>query len=261
MARAKVCGGAGTRGSGVVRAACFGAIVLAAAAAALVGCKAEEAKSTGFTDAKLMARDPQLPFQKAWWKPGVDFRKYKKVYVADVNTAYMLKNTTWQNGERQGDIEKDVKYLADYTKVTIEKSLREDPKHRFQVIDAPSNEGDTLAVEVAITEVVPSKVVLNALGYAPFGVGIAITAVRFVAKDQSSAAFEARVRDGASGEVIAMAADRESEQFAPISVRGLTWYSHAKTIIDHWARQGVLVANRKPGETVKPADTFTLQPW
>ena len=236
-------------------------IALCLAAGMLGGCKASEGKGAGFTTAEMMDKDPSLPFHKVWRKPGLDWHKYHKLYVAEVNTEYMLQQTDWQKGERKEQIEQDVKDLAKYTKETIEKKFREDTSHRYTVLDAPSKDADALMFEVAITEVVPSKVVLNALGYAPFGIGMAISAVRMIGNDQSSAAFEARVRDGATNEVIAMAADRESEQFAPVSVRGLTWYSHAKTMIDQWATQFVQVANRKAGEKVKDTDAFTLKPW
>jgi hypothetical protein len=82
-----------------------------------------------------------------------------------------------------------------------------------------------------------------------------------VADDESSVAFEGRLRDAATNEVVGTVADREAQQYAPVSVRGLTWYSHAETIIDDWARQFVQVASRKPGETVKDTDAFTLKPW
>jgi hypothetical protein len=227
-----------------------------------MGCKASAAKATGFTQADMMTHDPSLPFHKVWRKPGTDLRNYNKLYVAPVNTEYMLQNTDWQKGERKKQIEADVKELATYTRQSIEKAFKEDPKHHFQVLDAPAaGDPKALTFEVAITEVVPSKTVLNALGYAPFGIGMAISAVRMVAKDQSTAAFEARVRDASTNEVIAMLADRESEQFAPVSVRGLTWYSHAKTMIDQWSKQFVAVANREPGQKVKDTDTITLKPW
>src|SRR5262249_19026080 len=146
---------------------------------ALVGCRAGEAKSTGFTDSSMMQRDPDLPFHKAWAKAGIDFKeKYKKIYIAPVNTDYMLKQTDWQKGERQGDIEKDVQKLGEYTKEKFEKAYREDPKKRFEVLSEPTNDPDTLQLEFALTEVVPSKVFLNALGYAPFGIGMGISAVR-----------------------------------------------------------------------------------
>ena len=245
------------------RMAMAGAMLLAMflAAGMLGGCKASEGRSAGFTTAEMMDKDPSLPFHKIWRKPGLDWNKYHKLYVADINTDYMLQQTDWQKGMRKDQIENDVKELGTYTKETVEKKFREDPKHRYAVLDAPSKEPDAITLEIAITEVVPSKVVLNALGYAPFGIGLAINAVRMVGHDESTAAFEARVRDGATNEIIAMAADREAQQFAPISVRGLTWYSHAKTMIDQWATQFVNIANRRPGEMVKDTETITLKPW
>jgi hypothetical protein len=58
-----------------------------------------------------------------------------------------------------------------------------------------------------------------------------------------------------------MLADREAEQKAVVSVRGLTWYSHAQAIISQWATQFVQMSNQKPGEVIKDSDPFTLQPW
>jgi hypothetical protein len=61
-------------------------------------------------------------------------------------------------------------------------ALRPDLHHRFRVIDGPTNDARTLVLEVALTEVVPSKVLLNALGFAPFYVGTGISVVRTIAK-------------------------------------------------------------------------------
>lgn len=238
-----------------------GLLSLALVALALVGCKADEAQSTGYTDASKMEKDPSMPFQKTWIKPGFDKTRYSKLYVAPVNTEYMLKMTDWQKGERQEQITADTAKLALYTQDRIKKAFREDPQQRMQILDEPTTDPDALVLEMAITEVVPSKVTLNALGYAPFGIGMTVTAVRSIAKDVSTVATEARIRDAATNEIVFMIADREAEQMAPVSVRGLTWYSHAEAIIDIWAEQLVKIANRKPGETVKGMDTITLKPW
>jgi len=227
----------------------------------LAGCKTGEAKDAGFVKKSDMAKDPSVPFQKSWKKPGFDKSTYTKLYVAPVNTAYMLKNTEWQKGERVGSFESDVEKLAVYTQDHIKTAFREDPSQRMQILDAPTTEADALIVEIALIEVVPSKVTLNALGMAPFGIGMAISAVRAVAKDTSTCAFEGRIRIASTGEVVATMADREAQQVAPVSVRGLTWYSNAETIIKQWADQFVKIANRKPGETVKDVDAFTLKPW
>jgi hypothetical protein len=102
---------------------------------------------------------------------------------------------------------------------------------------------------------------LHALGYAPFFIGTGITVVRGVAQDKSTVAFEARILDAKSGDTVVMLADREAEQAAVVSVRGLTWYSHAQSIISNWSSQFVRMTKQKPGEIIKPTDPFTLQPW
>jgi len=230
-------------------------------AALLFGCKASPAPSVGFADPKELKHDPLIPFDKFWYKPDVDWNSYDKIYVADINTSYMLKMTDWQKGERKGDIEKDVHTLAVYTRNSIMKAFREDPNHRFIVIDSPTNDPHALVFEMALIEVVPSKVLLNVLGYAPFYVGTAITLVRTMANDESTAAFESRTRDAATGEIVMLAADREAQQYAPIDLRGLTWYSDAEGIIDDWSKQFVKIAERKPGEKIKGTSTFRLLPW
>ncbi len=168
------------------------ALIASVLMAFLLGCKAAPAPSVGFADPSVLKSDPTVPFNKFWQKPGVDWKSYDKIYVADVNTSYMLKQTFWQKGERQGDIERDVQKLAAYTRDSISKAFREDPHHRFQVVNDPTHDPHTLVLELALVEVVPSKVVLNALGYAPFFIGTGISVVRTVAQDKSSAAFEAR---------------------------------------------------------------------
>jgi hypothetical protein len=239
---------------------CAGA-ALTLAAAILFGCKAAPAPSVGFADPKEMKPDPTVPFNRFWRKPGVDWAKYDGIYVADINTAYMLKMTDWQKGDRKDTIEKDVATLAAYSRASVMKAFRDDPKHRFQVIDATTTRPHTLVYEVALIEVVPSKVLLNALGYAPFFIGTGISLVRDIGNDKSTAAFEARVRDASSGEIIMLAADREAEQFAVVDVRGLTWYSDAEGIMDEWSKQFVEVASAKPGQKIEGTATFRLLPW
>jgi hypothetical protein len=230
-------------------------------AALLVGCKAKPAPNAGFADPKLMKNDPSVPFNNFWRKPGVNWKHYGKIYVADVDTAYMLKMTDWQKGERKDQIESDVKALGVYTHDSLVKAFRADPTHRFTVMDAATHDSNALVFEMALIEVIPSKVTLNALGYAPFFVGMGVTATRTVINDKSSVAFELRARDAATGEIIMLAADNEAEQQAVVDLRAMTWYGHAHGIIDDWARQWVRVAEQRPGQVIKDTPTFRLQPW
>ena len=226
-----------------------------------VGCKAGPAKPAGFADSPDMKADPNVPFQRYWRKPGFDSSKYRNIYVAPVNTSYMLKLTDWQKGERQADIQKDVDKIAVFMQQQFARAFKEEKNHRFTVVDSPTMAGDCLTFESALVEVVPSKVTLNALGYAPFFIGTGITVARAAAQDYSSAAFEARVKDSQTGEVIMLLADREGEQVSLVSVRGLTWYAHAETIIKSWSDQMVQVLERKGNQKIKDTDPFTLMPW
>jgi hypothetical protein len=227
----------------------------------LFGCKAAPAPSVGFADPKEMKPDPTVPFNRFWREPNVDWKQYENVYIAPVNTAYMLKMTDWQKGDRKETIQKDVATLADYSRTSMMKAFRDDPNHRYTVVDSPTTRPHTLVYEVALIEVVPSKVLLNALGYAPFFIGTGISLVRDIGNDKSSAAFEARVRDGATGRIVMLAADREAEQFAIVDTRGLTWYSDAEGIMDQWSKEFVAVAEKKPGERIEGISTFRLLPW
>ena len=235
------------------------AVVLAAGV--IAGCRAAPARNAGFADPKMMKTDPDVGFNKFWRKPGVNWNQYTQIYVAPVNTSYMLKMTDWQKGERKDQIEQDVRDLAVRARGTIKKAFREDPHHRFRVLDNPTQDPDALVLEVALTEIVPSKILLNAAGYAPFYVGEGITVTRFIADDKSTAAFEARVRDAHTGEIILLAADREAEQLAPVDIRGFTWYGDVEGIIAEWSKQFVQISNSKPGEKVAPMPTFRLEPW
>ena len=67
--------------------------------------------------------------------------------------------------------------------------------------------------------------------------------------------------DSRTGAILAMAADREEEQIAPVNLKGLSWYGVANAIIDTWAKQFVEIANRRPGEVIQDTSPFTLSPW
>jgi hypothetical protein len=115
---------------------------------------------------------------------------------------------------------------------------------------------------MALTELTPSKVGLNVVKIAsPFPFGLVAAAVERGAAAQSTVAFEARVKDTDTGQILAMFADRQYATARPIDLKGFTWYANAEDIIERWAQQFVDVANRQPGETVKPARTFSLMPW
>jgi hypothetical protein len=204
-----------------------------------------------------------LPFQKSWIKPGFVMADYSEIVVAPVNTNYMqemswlhkLSSANWTR-----DVKKDTESLAVYFRKQVEKEFRLDPNKRFRVIDIPQQHQSgqkALRLELALIEIEPSIPVLHALGWAaPYGTGTAAGVI-----NQRRAAFEGRLRDVQTNEVVATFADRDTQDAGPLDVTRLTWYGPAKGIMDRWAQQFVQIANRKLGEAVRDPVPFTLRPF
>jgi len=229
----------------------------------LTGCasmKAKPSEGAGFVPVQEMTKREDLPFHKVWVKSEVDWNKYKCLYVQDVNTQYLLEATWWQQSMREDEMEEDVRNVAGYMKEQFEGAFRNDPLHRFQVVESPA-EG-CLVLEMALTELVPSHPVMEALSIAaPYGSGVVVQAAVKESGAKATVAFEAKINDASTGEVLAMAADREQGKAAPINLRALTWYKEAEGIIDEWADQFVQIVNRRPGDIVEDSSPFTLKPW
>jgi hypothetical protein len=237
---------------------------LAAAAIGGVGCiqKAKPASPAGFIPPENLEQPKDLPFQKAWRKADADWKHYTEIYVAPWNTEYLRQMTWWEKLERGEKVKEDAKELAGYARGVFEEAFRKDPKHRFVVVEQPGP--NTLVAEFALVEVIPNKVVLDALGYAAgpaVGAAGSVAANVQTAATHSTVAFEARMKDGATNDVVAMFADRESEKFSIVNVKDLTWYGHAKAILREWADQFVKIANKQPGDIVKDSPPFDLKPW
>jgi hypothetical protein len=150
--------------------------------------------------------------------------------------------------------------MATFMHTQFVRAFQNDPQHRVRVVLTP--ERGSLTLEMAITELVPSKVLLNAIKVAgPYGLGVAAAVLERGAEAQSAVAFEARVKDTNTGETLAMFADKEYAVARPIDLKGFTWYANAQDIVTNWSQQFVQIANRRPGEIVKPASTFSLKPW
>ncbi len=227
--------------------------------------KAETVKAApdaGFIEhPALQAKRADLPFQKVWIKSGFDKSAYQELVVAPVNTQYMME-MDWLHKSSSanwiGDVKKDIAELARYFHHQVVKNFKEDPKHRFLVLDDPDqHKYPALRMELALIEIDPSTPVLHALSWAgPIGTGSAVGAV-----NQRRAAFEGRLRDLQTGEVVATFADRDMADIGPLDLTRLTWYGPAKGIMDRWAKQFVQIANRAPGEAVTDPTPYTLRPF
>jgi hypothetical protein len=229
----------------------------------LVGCqsmKAKPSEGVGYVPMQEMSKREDLPFNKVWVKAGVAWKNYKSIYIKEVSTKYLMDANWWQKSVRRDDMEKDARKIAQYMHDQFVEAFRQDPQNRFMVVTSP--EPGSLTLALALTELVPSHPVLEALSIAaPYGSGVAVQATAKESGAKATVAFEAKIEDTSTGGVLAMAADREQGKIAPVNLRALTWYGEANVIIDEWADQFVQIANRRPGEIVKDSSPFTLKPW
>ena len=237
------------------------------AAAATSGCKASAAPDSGFLDdSNKMKGDPDLPFAKGYWDRSVPQQKFTEIYVSPVNTRYVMAQNIWERTNEvqvsKDDIQRSLDEMAKYMKESFEKAAASDPKHRFVVVDKAGP--NTIVLEMAIVQLVPSKVVLNALGFLSW-IPTAVTVVGSTitsSEDQGKGliAMEARLRDGATNEVVGMFADREHPPAALLDIKALNWWAPCKTVIDQWSMQFIEVANN-PGKKVADSKTFELLAW
>jgi hypothetical protein len=227
------------------------------------GCKTKPAPSTGYLpdSVPMTEQRARFPFQRVWVKPGVDKDDYDRIVIGSVNTSYLMENTGWK-AANPGNTELDeaVEELAQYMQETFDRAFRDDPQHKFLM--ANQRGPHTLILQLAITEVVPAKAALGALGLVAPVVGqTAVGIGSKAAAGKPSIAIEGRVLDGQTGEVLFMFADREERQWRPIDLKAMSWWGHAKPIIDDWARQCVELANTPSTYQVEDRSAFTLKPW
>ncbi len=235
----------------------------------LAGCKAGEVPETGFIPhPELMSKNETLPFQRTYWNSKFNPRAYNKILIAPVNTDHIMAQGLWEkmnlaylDKER---LKKDVESMAGYTQHSLTKAFIDDPNHRFIVVSAA--DANTLILETALVQIVPSRAVLAAIGCVSPGVAATIGMAGGVASKSQDigkgvVTIEGRFRDGRTAEIAGMFADCEHPKSAILDLKALNWWAPAKIIIDEWSKQLVEVANSPPGAAVKDSPAFELLVW
>src|SRR5438105_8019633 len=146
---------------------------------ALCGCRAKPAPDAGFLqDPNLMQPDKNVPYNRIYFNPKFRDSSYTEIYVAPVNTDYVMAENIWEKvtlgAANKVDVKKNVALLAEYHRNAFIKACQKDPGKKFKVVDKPG--AKTLILEMAIVQLVPSKAELQALGLVPIGfVGLGVT--------------------------------------------------------------------------------------
>ncbi len=219
----------------------------------LLACRAAPAPDAGFIDhSELLSEDHNIPFDSVWGTPDLKWKSYQQIYIAPVDTSHLIETSWWDHFtmvywfESRAD---EAKMLAAYMQNSVREAFKKDSK-LFKVLDQPTQAAGTLVLELALVEVVPTKVWLNTITY-PFLGAVSL----------GSAAVEGRVREASTGKIIARFKDNENGQMSLISIADLTWHQHAKNIIDNWSADMVAVTNAEPGTLIGRNSIFTLKPW
>ncbi|MDP3938716.1 MAG: DUF3313 family protein [Deltaproteobacteria bacterium] len=237
-------------GRGAKRARPMACLLMLAALAPLAACKSGPAPNAGFVLERPEAqKPPDLPFHSAWFKPGVNWDSYTKVMVSAVDTKHLLPPVSPILTAGAGDREAQIQDLALYARQALKRAFRDDPGHRFQVVE--DRGPGILDLEFAITDFTASRPGVNAVSF--FFIYTAI--------QRGGVAMEARVRDSKSGETITTFADKENAPYSPIHADDFNKLGHSESVIDTWAEQMVHVLGRRAGEAVEDSPRIRLKPW
>ena len=233
-----------------MRDICVQLLCVVASVSLLVGCRATSAPDAGFiSDPQDLAPNSMMPFDDVWFKQGVDLASFNSVYIAPIDTSHLLKLDWWDTWNlAPGDEQQQAKRLAEYFSQKLAEAFGAYENKKLPVVSAPLK--DSLIVELAIVEVIPTKIWLNAIGYVGLG-----------PLSYGTTAFEGRLRDGASQAVIAEFKDRELGQVDVVSVADFAWFRHAQHTIEVWSDDIVKICFRAPNESISPMSTVTLRPW
>lgn len=201
--------------------------------------------STGVTSTSHLAR---LPFQHSWRDPDVRIDQYKNIIVRPVTLSY-LKAGQWPKSESPW-IPNEKSFLTNSNKLAKfwDKALKNSfssPVCSYYLTQNAS-QPQTLILEVALTEItfgrpaptmgataVPAGSLLNTVNTPPL------------------VAFEARVRDAATGKIIATVSDRRTDR---LELRNFTKTNFAEAnreICNQWSDQLMQSTNRELFAKVK----------
>lgn len=247
-------------------AAVFSVLATSMTVVAMGGCRATPPPESKFNEgAPAMHKQSGDPFERSWFQAGLDGKKYDEILVRPVNMNYVMAQNWWEgaSAENSERLKKDFKTIADYTRGQVIQAAQTDPAHRFKVVETAGPR--TMVVELAITQLVPSKVGLQLAGIATPWAEVLMVGGGVLTSSQDTGkgviAIEGRVRDGGTKKVIFMFADREAGVASAVDMTAYSWWGPEKYYIDTWANDLVQVLHNPATADVKAPPTFQLMVW
>ena len=215
--------------------------------------KASPAQPTAFLDhPQSMSADPaRAPFDKVWHNPSTRswdrVKGFDRVVIMPVNTSYLKLKP------RQQD---EVNQMAAYMREQFQQEFAKGGK--YHVMRQPG--ARTLKLELALVELTPTNVPGNLIST---GAGVVVPGLSVVGSQftHGNIAFEAKLRNAETGELLAQYADRENDKLAPISFRDYSANAHSRRAVQDWAKQVEQLASTPRSQKVPGAMRVTLNPF
>ncbi len=237
------------------------AFLLSGCAQMLSPLKAGPAPDSGFLPAADHMPDDtkRFPFHRSWVTDSPIVRsRWNSIYIAPVDVSRATNHSLWKgkSPERVESYRNEVLQVGEFMRTTFSKNLGGQNGAPFRLVDAPAS--DSLILEVAIVELTPTDVARSAVStalstFVPFGGLVGFRSLGAIA-------IEGILRDGETGEIVFMFADRERGKMAPISLNDFTYFSHARDIITDWASQLAVICSDPTVAYVRDSLPLTLLP-
>ena len=215
---------------------------------------------------RLQAAD-DVPFRKSWRSPNLDWSQYQKVVVHSVSLEHLRHSPDIEDdSDRRAAREEAAAVLGQIAETAFIDVFANDRQHRFEVVEAPGPH--TVTCEIALTELIPAKPLINA---AATGAGLAGSALKEVALNAGGAAakstsrgviaIEVQFKDSQSGRTVFMFADQERGRPSLLNVKDFQKLGHAKAHIKTWAKQTLAVIKKTPNQKILDPLPVDIKPW
>ena len=215
--------------------------------------RADPVPPTAFLEhPQAMRADPaRAPFDKNWVNPSgrawAKVKGFDRVAILPVNTSY-LKATPEQRSEAA--------HMAAYMHEQFQNEFARGGK--FHVVGQPGEK--TLKIELALVQLKPTNVAGNVIAT---GAGAVVPGARAVGSQftRGGIAFEAKLRNAQTGELLAEYADSQQDKMSLLSLRDYSANAHSRRAIQDWARQMEQLVSTPANHKVPRALRLTLNPF
>jgi hypothetical protein len=259
----------------------FSIVVIAIAAVAFSGChslRAAPAQTTPFLahGDQLHTLDSSSPWDAAWSAKSGEIMLNKPdirtMYIAPVNIDYLNKTKNDQ-GQEVVNVTlsaEDIQAMTDLLNKSFIDAIKNNPATNLRIVDQRADA--MLVLEIALVELVRTKIGVNAV--TDVG-GLLIPGSKLIADSVAvggqaaggafaggTIAFEGRISDVKTGEVLVEFKDRET---APASIlpnyRDFEEFGWSRKTVENWSSEFAQVFVVTDKGNVQAASDFSFVPW